>query len=260
MTFQETQRELDRIVKNEYPLIASDFINREIMLRVAYKMDYEAHEWRGINFPYMRLHNDFMELIALQYLTTSFYDLFSRIGEKVVVEFLNSYYLWELDERDKLSKELEENPFDLTEKDREDFDKYSQNRPNPCKEPLDIAGYLHMCRIAYDAAPKHVYPDFISDLHVVTAAKFNSCGLSKKDHTLKMKVGDKYPEFMYYHPEEMGFGGPFVRFEWEDDGWIMRYHAEPAWHHKNQKNKDIHRFLAMRRAGYPVVYLENNGV
>ncbi len=256
MTFQETQRELDRIVKNEYPLIASSFIDREIMLRAAREIDYEVNEWRGTHFPYRRLHDDFMGLIALQYLTKSNYDIFHRIGEKEAVEFLNSYYRWKLDEEYKLSKELDKNPFDLTEKDREDFNNYYQNRPTPCKEPLDIAGYLHMCRIAYDAAPTLVYPDFISDLYVVAHAKFDSCRLSKKDHSQKMKVGDTYPEFMSYHPEEMGFGGPFISFEWETEGWIMYYRGEPPWHHENQKNKDIHRFLAMRRAGYPVVYID----
>ena len=94
-----------------------------------------------------------------------------------------------------------------------DFDEFTKQKPLPCKEPLDIAGYLHMCRIAYDAAPMFVYPDFISDLYVVSRAKFDSCGLTKR-RTLdeKMKTGDTLPLFMHYHPEEMGFGGPCVHF------------------------------------------------
>lgn len=109
-----------------------------------------------------------------------------------------------------------------------------------------------MCRIAYEAAPKFVFPDFVSDLYVVGRAKFDRCGLEHKRHDQKMKIGDSYPEFMYYHPEEMGFGGPYVRFIWEDDGWIMRFSWED---HRGERarNMNILRFLAMRRAGYPVV-------
>ena len=28
---------------------------------------------------------------------------------------------------------------------------------------------------------------------------------------------------MHYHPEEMGFGGPDVCFEWNEMGWIMEF-------------------------------------
>lgn len=41
--------------------------------------------------------------------------------------------------------------------------------------------------------------------------------------TIKMEVGDPYPRFMHYHPEEMGFGGPDVWFEWNEMGWIMEF-------------------------------------
>jgi hypothetical protein len=106
----------------------------------------------------------------------------------------------------------------------------------------------------YDAAPRFAYPDFISDLYVVAVAKWDSCGLEDRDHhSVKMIVGDSTPEFMYYHPEEMGFGGPYVYFIWEDDGWIMTFGKKEC-RDERDRNMNIHRFLAMRRAGYPVVY------
>ena len=152
---------------------------------------------------------------------------------------------------------MEENQFELTDEDKKEFDEFKKMMPIPCGEPLDIAGYLHMCRIAYDAAPMFAFPDFISDLHVVGRAKFDGCGLEHKDHSIKMNIGDPYPRFMYYHPEEMGFGGPYVRFIWEDDGWIMMFSGERrGLYDERSRNMNILRFLAMRRAGYPVVYDE----
>ena len=111
-----------------------------------------------------------------------------------------------------------------------------------------------MLRIGYDAAPMFVYPDFLSDLHVVASAKFDSCGLYNADHSRKMRVGDRYPEFMYYHPEEMGFGGPYIRFEWEEEGWTLVLTGKGKQIGERKHRMDIHRFLAMRRAGYPVTY------
>ncbi|MBR1599313.1 MAG: hypothetical protein IJ661_10460 [Lachnospiraceae bacterium] len=258
MTDQEARKELERIVKEEYPLIASEYIDQEVMLLAAKKINYEVTEWRGVNFPYRRLNEDFMEFIKLQFLTTSNYDIFDKIGEEKVIDFLNKYYYWELFERDKLYKELSKNKFDLTEADEKDFEQFKEQKPVPCKETLDIEGYLHMLRIAYDAAPKLVYPDFASDLYVVAHAKFDSCRLYEKNIHEKMEVGDNCPMFMHYHPEEMGFGGPLVRFEWEDDGWIMYFTGKNNRNGSKEVNKDIHRFLAMRRAGYPVIYRQKS--
>lgn len=255
MTDHEARKELERIVNDEFPLIASKYIDKEIMLREAHKINYTVSEWRGVDFPYRRLHDDFMVLIGTQFLTTSHFDLFHKIGEKKVVEFLNSYYHWKLDEREKMTRELDKSPFELTKKDKKEFEDFKRIKPTPSSEPLDIAGYLHMCRIAFEAAPKFVFPNFISDLYVVGDAKFDSCDLEHKNHSEKMNIGDAYPEFMRYHPEEMGFGGPYVRFIWEDDGWIMMFSGKD---HCDERsiNMDILRFLAMRRAGYPVVYVE----
>ncbi len=253
MTDQEARKELERMVKEVYPLIASDYIDKETMLYAAEEITYECDEWRGVHFPYRRLHEDFMRLLSMQYLTKNYYNLFYEIGEAEVIGFLNRYYRWYQNEYPELSKALRNNPFDLSEQDKLDFENFKNNKPVPCKEPLDIKGYLHMCRIAYDAAPIYAYPDFISDLHVVGHAKFDSCRLAEKDHSRKMEVGDTFPEFMHYHPEEMGFGGPYVSFEWNEEGWIMNFTGSNR-DYDHKKNKDIHRFLAMRRAGYPVVY------
>ena len=259
MTEQELRSELERIVEDEYPLIASRYIDEEIMLRAAREIDYEVREWRGIRFPYRRLHNDLMGLVKTQYLTSSMYDIKYEIGEEVVVGFLNKYYHWFFEEEWKLSEELRDNEFNLSDSDRKDFDEFKNQKPVPRKEPLDIAGYLHMCRVAYDAAPMFVYPDFISDLYVVGRAKFDSCRLAdRRSLTEKMKVGDPYPEFMYYHPEEMGFGGPYVHFDWDDNGWIMTFTGKSEGYPEREVNMDIHRFLAMRRAGYPVLYCTRN--
>ncbi len=255
MTEQELRSELKRIIEDEYPLIASRYIDEEIMLRAAREIDYGVREWCGINFPYRKLHEDFMWLIKNQYLTTRMYDIRYNIGEEEVVGFLNKYYRWLFEEERKQSQEHNNNEYNLSEVDKKDFMEFKKEKPVPCKEPLDIAGYLHLCRIAYDAAPKYVYPDFISDLHVVGKAKFDSCRLADRNMKEKMTVGDPYPEFMFYHPEEMGFGGPYVRFKWNEDGWIMFFIGKSECYSEREVNMDIHRFLAMRRAGYPVLYL-----
>ena len=70
-----------------------------------------------------------------------------------------------------------------------------------------------------------------------------------------MKVGDTTPMFMSYHSEEMGFGGPDVWFEWENDGWVMFLISDEV---GKDKNKDMLRFLAIRRAGYPVIYMSSD--
>ena len=62
-----------------------------------------------------------------------------------------------------------------------------------------------------------------------------------------------YPRFMHYHPEEMGFGGPDVWSEWNEMGWIMEFIPQKTYPGR-ETNIDILRFLAMRRAGYPVLY------
>lgn len=49
-----------------------------------------------------------------------------------------------------------------------------------------------------------------------------------------------------YHPEEIGFGGSDVYFDWNEEGWIMLF----EWDKDNIQN--VKRFLAMRKAGYPV--------
>ena len=112
-----------------------------------------------------------------------------------------------------------------------------------------------MCRIGFDAAPDYIYPNFVSDLYVVKYEKFNSCGLMKQDMDKRMKPGDKYMHVMRYHPEEMGFGGPTVYFDWDKNdlfaGWLM-----DMWWDKNSREKhtkNVKRFIAMRKAGYPVV-------
>ncbi len=258
MTDYEARIELERVVDNEFPLIASRFIDKDIMSRAAHEIqiDYEANEWRGVGFPYRRLHDDFMDLIALQYRTRNHYDIFHSIGEKKVVTFLNNYYHWELDEKERLTHELDDNTFELTDEDKKDFEEFKKYAPIPSMEPLDIAGYLHMCRIAYEAAPMYVFPDFISDLYVVGHAKFDSCGLEDDNHNEYMQIGDSYPRFMHYHSEEMGFGGPYVKFIWAEGGWIMEFFGEKGCYDDRSRNMNIHRFLAMRRAGYPVVYVE----
>ena len=138
--------------------------------------------------------------------------------------------------------------------DEKDFDEFKKIRPTPCMEPLDVEGYLHMCRIGYDAAPMFAYPDFVSDLNVIAHAKFDSCRITHQRMHEKMKVGDTHPWFMSYHADEMGFGGPNVWFEWENDGWIMFLINDS----KRDENKDMHRFLAMRRAGYPVIFMSSD--
>ena len=60
--------------------------------------------------------------------------------------------------------------------------------------------------------------------------------------------------YMHYHPDEMGFGGPYVYFGWNEDGWIMTFVGKGKGYSEREVNMDIHRFLAMRRAGYPVLY------
>ena len=92
-----------------------------------------------------------------------------------MVDFLNKYFQWEVYEKMKQSEELENNPFELSEQDEKDFDEFKRIRSAPCMEPLDVEGYLHMCRIGYDAAPMFVYPSIVSDLNVVAHAKFDSC-------------------------------------------------------------------------------------
>lgn len=254
MTEKELKIELERIIEDEYPLIASIYIDEEIMLQAARKINYEVIEWRGISFPYRRLHEELMGLIKDQYLTTNIYNIKYVIGEEKVVGFLNKYYHWVFEEKGKMSEELANNNFNLSENDIKDFNEFERKQPVPCMDPLDIAGYLHMCRIMYDAAPMFVYPDFISDLHVVGSAKFDSCGLADRNMNEKMRFGDSYPEFMHYHPDEMGFGGPYVYFGWNEDGWIMTFVGKGKGYSEREVNMDIHRFLAMRRAGYPVLY------
>lgn len=224
------------------------------MLMAAKQISYEVDEWRGKSFPYRSLHEKFMELIGEQYLTTSRYDIFEKIGEAEVVGFLNNYYRWFFEDEQRLTKELYKNDFNLSNNDRKAFEEFIKHKPAPCRDPLDIAGYLHMCRIAYDAAPNIGYPHFFSDSHVVALAKQNSCGLENKFMHERMKVGDSVPMFMSYHPEEMGFGGPIVCFEWNDEGWIMTFVGKGKRHPVREVNMDMLRFLAMRRAGYPVEY------
>ena len=112
-----------------------------------------------------------------------------------------------------------------------------------------------MCRVGFDAAPSYIYPDEVSDLYVVSHAKFDSCGITKEKMKKRMRPGDKYMEAMYYHPEEMGFGGPYVRFLWDEehleDGWLL----EMTWERQDKEKHalNVKRFIAMRKAGYPVV-------
>lgn len=255
MTDQEARMELDRVVKNLFPLIDSKMLDQDTMLKVAHEITYEATEWRGVNFPYKRLNDKFLGLIHLQYGRCDNYSIFQEIKEYEVVDFLNKYYRWHVYEEEKQSKELENNPFELSEQDEKDFDEFKKIRPIPCMEPLDVEGYLHMCRIGYDAAPMFAYPDFVSDLNVIAHAKFDSCHITNQKMHKKMKVGDTHPWFMSYHAEEMGFGGPDVWFEWENDGWVMFLISDKA---GREKNMNMHRFLAMRRAGYPVIFMSSD--
>ena len=255
MTDQEARMELDRVVENQFPLIVSKMIDQDTMLKVAHEISHEVTEWRGVNFPYKRLNDEFMGVIQLQYGCCDNYSVFQEIKEYVVVDFLNKYYQWLVYEKKKQSEELQKNPFELSEQDEKDFDEFNKYRPTPCMEPLDVEGYLHMCRIGYDAAPKFAYPDFVSDLNVVAHAKFDSCHITDRKFHEKMKVGDTHPWFMSYHAEEMGFGGPNVWFEWENDGWVMFFISKEV---GKDKNKDMLRFLAMRRAGYPVIFMSSD--
>lgn len=70
MTEQELKNELERIVKEEYPVIASRYVDKEIMLREAQDMNYEVTEWRGLHFSYKSLHKRLIGLVASQFLTT----------------------------------------------------------------------------------------------------------------------------------------------------------------------------------------------
>ena len=254
MTEKELQNELNRIVEDEYPLITSKYIDQYIILKAAQKLDHNVKEWRGVGFPYKKLHANMIHLIRRQFMTTRMYDIYYEIGEYKAVDFLNNYYHWLIEEEEKMSMELENNDFKLSEMDIKDFEEFNKQDPIPCKEPLDIAGYLHMCRIAYDAAPKYAYPSFISDFDVVARAKFDECNLLNKDMSKKMEYGDSIPGFMLYHPEEMGFGGSWVRFEWSEKGWVLIFIGKSKKHARRDYNMDIHRFLALRRAGYPVLY------
>ncbi len=114
-----------------------------------------------------------MQLIEVQYLTTRMFDIHYKIGEEIVIDFLNRYFHWYFEEKENM--------------------------------------------------------------------------------TIKMEVGDPYPRFMHYHPEEMGFGGPDVWSEWNEMGWIMEFIPQKTYPGR-ETNIDILRFLAMRRAGYPVLY------
>ena len=114
MTEKELKIELERIIEDEYPLIASIYIDEEIMLQAARKINYEVREWRGISFPYRRLHEEFMGLIKDQYLTTNIYNIKYVIGEEKVVGFLNKYYHWVFEEKGKMSEELANNNFNLS--------------------------------------------------------------------------------------------------------------------------------------------------
>lgn len=147
---------------------------------------------------------------------------------------------------------MKEKEFELSDQDKKDFEEFCKTRPTSRREPLDVAEYLHMCRIGYDAAPLFDYSSTVSDLYVVGVAKCDDCNITPDMMHIKMEVGDTRPEFMRYHPEEMGFYGPYVRFEWDEEGWIMNYIAREYDGHDS--NGDILRFIAMRRAGYPVVY------
>ena len=251
MTDYEASLELERLVKEQFPLIASQFIDREVMLEAAKKISHEVTEWRGVGFPYKELNEEFLGLIQLQYARKYDHNFIGADKEKEIVSFLNNYYRWALYERSGQAKELENNSFELSEQDKRDFDRFRKELPTPWADPLDVEGYLHMCRIAYDAAPKYVYPSFVSDLYVVTAAKWDDCGITYEMMHDRMRIGDRVPRFMWYHPDEMGFGGPWVEFVWDNRGWIMRFKSDRI---EEAENKDIHRFLAIRRAGYPVKY------
>lgn len=53
MTDHEARKELERIVNDELPLIASKYFDKEIMLREAHKINYTVSEWQGVDFPYV---------------------------------------------------------------------------------------------------------------------------------------------------------------------------------------------------------------
>ena len=76
MTDQEARMELDRVVENQFPLIASKMLNQDAMLKVAQEISYEVTEWRGVNFPYKRLNDKFLGLIHLQYGRCDNYSIF----------------------------------------------------------------------------------------------------------------------------------------------------------------------------------------
>lgn len=46
MTDNEARKELERIVNEEFPLIASSYIDKDVMLRAAHDIDSKVCEWR----------------------------------------------------------------------------------------------------------------------------------------------------------------------------------------------------------------------
>lgn len=206
-------------------------------------------ESQKFEFPYEAVNDELIYLIKLQYLSDNVQECFTEIGEQEIIGFVNRFYHFLFYELEELRALQKKNPLCVTEEEMAEFFELSEKMPERRKDPLTLREYLHMCRIGFDAAPDYIYPDYMSDLFVVTQEKFDSCNITKKDMDLKMEPGEPWMERMYYHPEEMGFGGPEVYFDWNEDGWIMYFDWE-LYERKNSKN--IKRFLAMRKAGYPV--------
>ena len=67
MTEKELQNELNRIVEDEYPLIASEYIDIEVMLLKAQSINPDVREWRGVDFPYKELHKLLMGFVEDQF-------------------------------------------------------------------------------------------------------------------------------------------------------------------------------------------------
>ena len=225
--------------KEKYPILTSEFLEEESFLFMKRRTDLLLE-------PFERMEEDAEKLLLVQYLSKDTRKLFIEYGEKEVIDFLNRYVRWAKEQNEK---KQESRVFTLSKEDLEEFITYASHPENVQrrKKPITNGEYLHLCRIAFDAAPRYSYPDFISDSYVIIREKMDSIKWTKETLEEEIPYDEAYPEFLWYHPEEMSFGGPHVKFHWNEEGWYLKFWTE------NRFSMYILRFLAMRRAGYPVV-------
>lgn len=223
-------------LKEKYPIISSDYFDEDVYVLL-------KNECYSLDSMERRCH----QLIVDQFVLSP-EEAFKRKGEETVIGFLNKIIPFMHEYNNTLDWKKYYSPIVITKQDLEDFIEYASETVKLRKEPLTIREHLKMCRIAVDAAPIYIWPDYVSDAFVVGAEKmFGHLGRLEDELDNVMEVFNGLPEYLVYHPEEMAFGGPYQSFMITDEGWCMMFYESRG------KNLSLKRYLELRRHGYPVI-------